>query len=78
MRLGDELIGLLEEGYGTRLHAKIANELLRLGGVAGDGMGDNEKAAEKFREAIEIGTVTTGPDSWVCERAKAALAAMKP
>jgi hypothetical protein len=41
-------------------------------------MGDNEKAAEKFREAIEIGSVTTGPDSWVCERAKAALAAMKP
>lgn len=78
LRLGDELLGLLEEGYGTRWHAKIANELLRLGGVAGDGMGDNEKAAEKFREALEIGKITTGPDSWVCERAKAALAAMKP
>jgi hypothetical protein len=70
--------GCWRKGTVPRWHAKIANELLRLGGVAGDGMGDNEKAAEKFREAIEIGSVTTGPDSWVCERAKAALAAMKP
>ena len=67
---------VMEAGYGTRWHARIANELVRLGGVAADGLKNDESAAEKFREALEIGKVTCGIDSWVCERAKHALAVL--
>ena len=76
LRLGEELVETMEAGYGTRWHARIANELVRLGGVAADGLGNDESAAEKFREALEIGKVTCGRDSWVCERAKYALAVL--
>ena len=73
LRLGEELVDVMEAGYGTRWHARIANELVRLGEVAWDGLDDVESAAVKFREALEIGKVTCGPDSWLCERAKYAL-----
>lgn len=76
LKLGEELLDVMEAGYGTRWHARIANELVRLGGVAGDGLGNVQSAAEKFREALEIGAVACGVDSWVCEKAKAALDAM--
>jgi len=76
LKLGEELLDVMEAGYGTRWHARIANELVRLGGVAGDGLGNVQSAAEKFREALEIGKVTCGIDSWVCERAKYALAVL--
>jgi hypothetical protein len=70
LRLGEELVACLTEGYGTRWHAKIAYELFKLASVAGDGLGDTAAAAAKFREALEIGKVALGEDAWVCRRAR--------
>lgn len=73
LKLGEELVECFKTGYGTNWHAKIANELIRLGGVAREGLGDEEKAKELFREALEIGRVTMGEECWVCKTAKGFL-----
>ena len=70
LRLGEEHVACLVEGYGTRWHAKIAYELFKLGSVAGDGLARRDASAAKFREALEIGEVTLGEDSWVCRKAR--------
>ena len=73
LRLGEEHVACLVEGYGTRWHAKVAYELFKLGSVAGDGLARREASAAKFREALEIGEVTLGEDSWVCRKARECL-----
>ena len=70
MRLGEELVACLVEAYGTKWHAKIAYELFKLASVAGDGLGDADAAAAKFREALEIGEVALGEDAWMCRKAR--------
>ena len=68
LRLGEELVACLTEGYGTRWHAKIAyspsaRERRRR-------RPRDTAAAAKFREALEIGEVALGEDAWVCRRAR--------